>query len=65
MTLEEIRHSDKATLTCGEVSELIGCKPYTLHQAAVKGTLPFPALVMGNRVRFPRVPFVHWITGSA
>lgn len=63
MTLEEIRASDKATLTCGEIAPVVGCKPYSLHQAAVKGTLPFPTLVIGNRVRIPRKPFIDFMGG--
>lgn len=64
MTYEEILHSDKPFLTPDDVSDVLGCKPYSVNvQAKTDITkLGFPASLIGTRVRIPRLGFIRWMT---
>jgi hypothetical protein len=70
MTIEEIRKSDKAMLTPKDVAELIGVTPYTINvqlredKERGESTFPFPAFLVGTRVKIPRLPFLKFITGE-
>ena len=66
MTIEEIRVSDKTMLTPKEVSPVLGCHPYSLNVQAKKDikALGFPAVLIGSRLRIPRVGFLKWIEGT-
>ena len=63
MTLKEIEESSKEVLTCAEVAQVLKCNPATLHMQAIKGPkkLGFPVIVMGNRVKIPRRPFLAYM----
>ena len=63
MTLEQMRDSRKDFLTPEDVSDVLGCMPYTINiQAKEDATLlGFPVCVTGSRVRIPRLAFVHWM----
>lgn len=66
MTLKEIEQSDKDTLTCSDVSEVLRCNAYTLHMQAQQRPemLGFPVICMGNRVKIPRKPFLKFMEGE-
>ena len=61
MTLQEILKSDKVFLTPTEVSEVIGCMPYSINTQAKAdpSKLGFPVCMMGVTVRIPRQGFSH------
>lgn len=63
MTLHEMEESAKHFLTPEEVSEVLGCKPYTINcQAkADPSKLGFAVCLMGASVRIPRQAFLHWL----
>lgn len=63
MTLRELEESTKNFLTPKEVSEVLGCKPYTINcQAkADPSKLGFAVCLMGSDVRIPRLAFLHWL----
>ncbi len=63
MTLREIEDSSKHFLTPEEVSEVLGCKPYSIN-CQVKSDpskLGFAVCLMGTNVRIPRQAFLHWL----
>ena len=62
MTIQEIRESGKQYLTPSDVAPVLHCKPYTLN-VTVKcgGTLPFPYLMLGTRLKFPRAAFLAYV----
>lgn len=62
MTIKEIRASDKAYLTPCDVAPVLQCKPYTLNVTVKCGrALPFPYLMLGNRLKFPRMAFLAYV----
>lgn len=64
MTMQEIRESEKDFLFPEDVSEVIGCKPYSINVQAKEdpSKLGFPILMLGTRVRIPRLGFLYWMT---
>ena len=66
MTLDEIRNSDKATLTPAEIAEVIGSDPQTVRLQARRcpERLGFPVCVIGTRTKIPRIAFLKWLEGS-
>ena len=63
MTLQEMRESDKVFLTSNDVCELLQCDPYNINlQAHDDPTkLGFQTIVIGARVKIPRIPFLKFI----
>ena len=66
MTLQEIENSTKEVLTCADVAPVLQCNPATLHMQAIEQPwrLGFPVIVMGNRVKIPRKPFLNFMNGG-
>ena len=67
MTLEEMRVSNKVTVTPAEAAAVLGCSAQGLRMTAREDPLAlgFPVSVIGTRVFIPRAPFVAWVTGEA
>lgn len=66
MTLAEMKKYDRDWLTCDQVSEVLGCTPHSVRiQAHEDETrLGFPVIVLGTRVRIPRIPFIQFMEGT-
>jgi len=70
MTIDEIRASDKTMLTPTDVAGILGVSPYTINVQAREDkergtqTFPFPVMLIGTRVKIPRLPFLKFITGE-
>lgn len=64
MTLEDVVNMDKAYLTPAEAAEILECDPHAIRVAAKKAPeqLRFPTILIGNRVKIPRLPFVEFMT---
>lgn len=62
MTIEEIRKSDKEFLIPGDIADVFGAHQQTINIQAKQDPdkLGFPVSVMGNRVKIPRLGFLHW-----
>ena len=54
---------DREWFTAEEVCGVLHADPQTLRLTARQRPelLGFPAIVMGNRVRFPRIPFLRYM----
>lgn len=63
MTIEEIRASDKPMIRPADVAPIIGCDPQWVRDTARENpeALGFPALVVGTRVKIPRIPFLKFL----
>lgn len=62
MTLAEIKASDKAYLTANDICDLLEAAPENIRDAARKNPkgFPFPVVIIGTRVKIPRLPFVSF-----
>ena len=65
MTIQEIRATEKAFLTCAEIAPAIGSDPHALRIEARKRDcrLGFPVMLIGNRVKIPVAGFINWYEG--
>lgn len=66
LSLEEIAAMEGTTfLVPVQVSRVLSCSPYTINVAAKdekgRARLGFPVTMMGNRVKIPRIPFLHFM----
>lgn len=52
---------NKTYFTPKEASKYLGCAPYTLNVEAREGTLPFPYMFAGNRLKIFKKPFLEYI----
>ena len=64
MTLQEIRETEKEFLTPDDIREVLGCSPYSINVQAKEDAskLGFPVMILGTRVKIPRLGFLHWIS---
>ncbi len=62
-TLQDVIAQDKAFLTPVEVGDVLGCDPHTLRVTARQRPelMNFPFTIQGNRVKFPRIPFLRFM----
>ena len=65
MTIQEIKATEKAFLTCADIAPAIGSDPHALRLEARKpnSRLGFPVLLIGTRVKIPTEGFVAWYEG--
>lgn len=65
-TLDDIRDLDRDVITPAQAAPVLGTDPQHIRMAARKepGLLGFPVIVIGSRVKIPRLPFIAFITGQ-
>lgn len=63
--LEEIMQCERVLLTPAQVAPVLGCDPYSINVQAQKDAtkLGFPVVVIGSRVKIPRLPFLQYLSG--
>ena len=66
MTLEELRHSTKETVSPTEAAPLLGCNPYsiTLQAREHPELLGFNVSVIGRRTYISRRSLLRFLTGE-
>lgn len=62
-TLAEIEALPVEVLTCEQVSRVLMANPATIHKQATdrRELLGFPVVVVGNRVKIPKKPFLRFM----
>lgn len=62
-TLAEIEALPVEVLTCEQVSKVLMANPSTIHKQATDkpALLGFPVIVVGNRVKIPKLPFLRYM----
>jgi hypothetical protein len=61
MGVREIIDSPGEMLTARQIAAILGSNPDTVRWQAKMGTLPFPCIWIGNRVKFPKRAFLKWM----
>ena len=63
MTLQELLKSSKIWITPADVSSVLQCDPQCIRVQAQKdpSMLGYPVIVIGSRVRIPRIPFLKYL----
>ena len=67
MTLEQIKSLDSVMITPAQAAEVLGSDPQWIRLVAHRQPerLPFPALVVCNRTKIPRIPFIKFTEGNS
>lgn len=62
-TLEELAKSEKAILSAADVCGVLGCDPHHIRCMAHQRPelLGFPVVIIKNRVKIPRLPFLEFM----
>ena len=63
MTLEELKASQQPYLTPADIAPILHCDPQCIRKQATQdpAKLGFPVIIMGHRVRIPRIPFLKFL----
>lgn len=62
-TLDELRREDKTFLTAQDVCGVLACDPHHIRCIAHQRPelLGFSVVIVGNRVKIPRIPFLRFM----
>jgi len=63
MTLDEVLASNQVYLKPADIALILRCDPQCIRIQAQRNPekLGFPAVVIGSRVRIPRIPFLIYM----
>lgn len=66
MTVNELKTMDCATITPDTAAKVLRCDPHYIRVAARKEPclLGFPTVIIGNRVKIPRMAFIRFLEGG-
>ena len=65
-TLKEVQDSEKEILIPSDIAKIINVDPQWIRLVARENPekLGFPVMIVGNRVKIPRRPFLQFMEGS-
>lgn len=65
MTIDDIRTSSRVYLTAADIAPILECDPHSIRIQAhsAPNMLGYPVIVIGRRVRIPRIPFLIYLEG--
>lgn len=65
--LDAVKQMTTATINPDQAAKVLGCDPNGLRLAALQRPelLGFPVIIIGHRVRIPRLPFIRAIEGGS
>ena len=63
MNLQEMEITTKIWLTPADVAPILHCNPQCIRVQAQRdpSKLGYPVIVIGSRVRIPRIPFLKYL----
>lgn len=53
--------SKQTTISPTAAAKALKCTPYLLNILYKNGQLPFPAMLVGNRLKIMRIPFLKYL----
>lgn len=66
MTLDDLRNMTQETITPAVAAQVLQCNPQWIRVAARndKSRLGFPVVLLGSRVKIPRLAFIKFMEGE-
>ncbi|MBR6821573.1 MAG: hypothetical protein IKM87_00225 [Clostridia bacterium] len=66
MTIKEIKECDRAFLTAHDIADILATNPQAIRNQAQRNpsSLGFNVIVIGSRVKIPRIPFLNYVLGE-
>lgn len=67
LTLDDLRGMTKETITPAVAAQVLQCDPQWIRVAARqdKARLGFPVVLIGSRVKIPRIAFIRYMEGAS
>lgn len=64
--IEEVKSMTSETIDAETAAKVLKCSPHSIRVTARARPemLGFPTIVMGHRVRIPRIPFLRFLLGE-
>ena len=59
--IQSLLKDKRAVITPKEAAEVLNCGRYAINVMVKNGQCPFPAMMIGTRVKIPRVPFLQYL----
>ena len=65
-TLSDLENIDRDWLTAAQIAPILGTDPNLIRWQAHNGPgkLGFPVIVIGSRVKIPKLPFLNFMRGE-
>lgn len=58
---KKLINDPRAVITPQDAAEILQCSRYAINLMVKSGECPFPAMMVGTRVKIPRVPFLRYL----
>ena len=65
LTLDDLRGMEQETITPAVAAKVLRCDPNWIRVAARQGSLDFPTVLLGHRVKIPRLAFIRFMEGES
>ena len=67
LTLDDLREMEQETITPAVAAQVLRCDPNWIRVAAWnnKSLLGFPVVLLGHRVKIPRLAFIRFMEGKS
>lgn len=56
-----LMESGRETISPAQAAKVLHCGAYSLNVLYKNGMLPFPAMMVGNRLKIIRIPFLKYL----
>ena len=58
---KKLINDPRAVITPQDAADILQCSRYAINVMVKSGECPFPAMMVGTRVKIPRIPFLQYL----
>ena len=59
--IKNLINDPRAVITPQDAADILQCSRYAINVMVKSGECPFPAMMVGTRVKIPRIPFLQYL----
>ena len=59
--IKALVNDKRAVITPQDAANVLQCSRYAINVMVKNGECPFPAMMVGTRVKIPRIPFLKYL----
>lgn len=59
--IKALVNDNRAVITPQDAANVLQCSRYAINVMVKSGECPFPAMMVGTRVKIPRIPFLKYL----
>lgn len=60
-TIKALINDPRPVITPQEAADVLQCNRYAINDMVKRGKCPFPAFMIGSRVKIPRIKFLQYL----